>query len=253
MVDTHCHILFHADDGPDTFDESLQMIEMAVQQGVTHIIATSHAYKGKWHVTKEDVLDKIAILQQHVDDQQWPITLVPGHEITISSRTASQVMDNKVLPLGDSRYVLIELPSMTLPAYTWDIFQELLASGYKPIIAHPERQQQLMDDPTILEDYVRSGVFTQLTTGALLGVYGKSVQQSALDLIDRQLIHLLGTDAHDTSQRVCDIADAVALLKKRDVDYVDVLLANNERILRDDTLYVMEPQQPTKKRWWSRR
>jgi protein-tyrosine phosphatase len=253
MVDTHCHILFHADDGPDTVEESLEMIEIAMTQGVTHLIATSHAYKGKWHVTKEDVLDKVAALQQHVVENQWNVEILPGHEITISPHTAQQVVAEKVLPLGQSRYVLIELPSMILPAYTWDIFQELISNGYRPIIAHPERQQQLMADPTILEDYVRGGVCTQLTTGALLGVYGKTIQQNAIELVNRQLVHLLGSDAHNATDRVCDMAQAVAFLRKRDTEYVDVLLANNERILQDDMLYITEPQKPTKKRWWSRR
>src|SRR5260370_18333155 len=43
MVDIHCHLLSGLDDGADTFETSLQMAEMAIADGITHVIGTPHA------------------------------------------------------------------------------------------------------------------------------------------------------------------------------------------------------------------
>ncbi len=43
MVDIHCHILPGLDDGADTLETSIQMAEMAIAEGVTHVVGTPHA------------------------------------------------------------------------------------------------------------------------------------------------------------------------------------------------------------------
>src|SRR6202043_2109784 len=43
MVDIHCHILPGLDDGPKTMEESLAMAESAIEDGITHVVATPHA------------------------------------------------------------------------------------------------------------------------------------------------------------------------------------------------------------------
>ena len=43
MVDIHCHLLPGLDDGPDTLEESLEMAEMALADGITHVVATPHS------------------------------------------------------------------------------------------------------------------------------------------------------------------------------------------------------------------
>src|SRR6266852_1354265 len=43
MIDIHSHILPGWDDGPQTLEESLRMLEMAAGSGTTGIVATPHA------------------------------------------------------------------------------------------------------------------------------------------------------------------------------------------------------------------
>lgn len=254
MVDLHSHILFHADDGPDTFEESLMMLEQAMEQGITHIVSTSHAHKGALNVSKEDVFDKLALLRHHIEQQGWDLKVFEGHEITISENTVAQVINHDVLTLANSQYALIELPSGYLPHYTLPTFHGLLEAGYTPIIAHPERQQNIIQDATVLEQFVRSGMLAQLTAGAILGNYGKRVEQAAFGLLERQLIHFIGTDAHDLERRHFDLERAITVLEKRGfAEYADLLLTNNEAVLQNLEVEVLEPEQPKKKRWWVRR
>lgn len=254
MVDLHSHILFQADDGPATFEESLMMLEQAMKQGITQLISTSHAHKGALNVSKEDVFDKLALLRHHIEQQNWDLKVFEGHEITISENTVEHVINHDVLTLANSQYALIELPSGHLPHYTLSTFHGLLEAGYTPVIAHPERQQNIIQDANVLEQFVRSGMLAQLTTGAILGKYGKRVEKAAFELLDRQLIHFIGTDAHDLERRHFDLERAISVLEKRGfADYVALLLENNEAVLRNQPVEVLEPEQPSKKRWWLRR
>src|SRR5262249_13574308 len=43
MIDIHCHILPGMDDGARTMEESLAMVESAIADGITHVVATPHA------------------------------------------------------------------------------------------------------------------------------------------------------------------------------------------------------------------
>ena len=42
-VDIHSHVLYGLDDGAKSREQSLQMLELAVQSGTTDIVATPHA------------------------------------------------------------------------------------------------------------------------------------------------------------------------------------------------------------------
>jgi hypothetical protein len=44
MVDIHTHILSGLDDGAESLDMSIAMAEMAIKDGITHIIGTPHAH-----------------------------------------------------------------------------------------------------------------------------------------------------------------------------------------------------------------
>lgn len=42
MVDIHTHIIWAIDDGPESFEQSINILKQAVQEGITNIIATAH-------------------------------------------------------------------------------------------------------------------------------------------------------------------------------------------------------------------
>ncbi len=40
MVDIHCHILPQVDDGPKSWDVSVEMCRIAIADGIVHIVAS---------------------------------------------------------------------------------------------------------------------------------------------------------------------------------------------------------------------
>lgn len=251
MIDIHTHILFNVDDGPKTIEQSIQLVEEAVQEGITHLISTSHALSPHYHVPETDVLQQIRLLQDIVDDAGYPIQLWAGHEIRLHEHVVENLRNGTVLPLANSDYVLLELPSQSVPAYTIRIIEQLLAAGYTPIIAHPERNAAIATKPERLERLVRHGALAQVTAGSVAGYFGKNVQRLAFQLLEANLIHTYGSDVHNLTTRPLLFNKGLDVLEKKKFGNVaDILLDNNDCLIRNERLAILEPMTPKVRRWW---
>ena len=72
---------------------------------------------------------------------------------------------------------------------------ELFQKGISPILAHPERYQQL-ETVDQFQALKQKGFYLQLNALSLLGHYGPQVQQKAQLLLKSRLYDLVATDAH---------------------------------------------------------
>jgi protein-tyrosine phosphatase len=105
--------------------------------------------------------------------------------------------DGLLLPIGDARrYVLVEFPITCIPKYAYDALFDIVARGYVPVIAHPERYFAICEDPERLAAFIRSGALTQVDVGSLIGVYGSSACRCAARIIEHSMCHFIATDAH---------------------------------------------------------
>lgn len=251
MLDMHSHILFGVDDGPETMEQTIVMLEKAVEEGVTHIIATSHAFHPQYHVSEQTVQTQLAQIQTEIQSRNIPISIHPGQEVRLHEGVLESVKSKEALTLANSRYLLLELPSQTVPAYTVNIIQSLLAEGIIPIIAHPERNKAIAEKPERLERLVRHGALAQITAGSIAGHFGKNIQKLSLQLIESNLIHTYGSDMHNADTRPSLFREGLKFLEKKKMgEYMNILLQNNERILLDKILYILEPNIHKKKKWW---
>ena len=251
MLDMHAHILPGVDDGPETIEESMQIIEIAVKEGITDIIATSHAYSPQYDVPKAQVLQKLNQLTQEVKARGLSINLHAGQEIRIHEFVPEMIKTGKALTLADSKYVLIELPSGRIPAFTVKVIQEFLVMGKVPIIAHPERNRAIASKPSLLRGLVNHGALAQVTAGSLAGHFGKNVQKLSLQLVESNLIHAFGSDVHNLKTRPALFEKGLDYLDKHKLhDQVDILLENNARILTNEDFILLEPVEEKSKKWW---
>lgn len=249
MFDMHSHILFGVDDGPETIDDSIAMLEQAAKEGITHIISTSHATHPMFHTLAEDVTKQVQLLQQKVNEQGIPLQIHTGHEIRVTDQTAAQLKSGYVLPLANSRYVLLELPSATVPPFVKNLVMELVAEHYVPIIAHPERNKAIAEKPERLERLIREGAVAQVTAGSLSGHFGKTIQQTAVQLVEANLVHTYGSDAHNLKTRPFLFNEGLDYLDKKKLSSaVDILLENNARIVDNRELFLLEPQAVKRKK-----
>lgn len=251
MIDIHSHILFGVDDGPKTMEETLRMLEKAAAEGITDMIATPHAFSPHYHVASNEVIRQMELLKDKVQAAGISVTLHTGQEVRLHEHLVEKLKTKEALTLAGSRYVLLELPTQTVPAYTVNIIQDLLGEGIIPIIAHPERNRAIAEKPARLERLVRHGALAQITAGSVAGHFGKNVQKLSLQLLEANLVHTYGSDVHNMDTRPLLFNKGLDYLeKKKHHNLADILLENNERIVKNKPLFLLEPETPVCKKWW---
>lgn len=251
MIDMHSHILFGVDDGPATLEESIDLLEQAVKEGITGIIATSHAKQPQYNVEAMTVKEQLQILRKELEKRQMQLELFEGHEIRLHESLIDGIHNGDLLKLANSKYILLEFPSQHVPHYASTMINELLANDIIPIIAHPERNKGIAEKPERLARLIRQGAIAQVTSGSLCGHFGHSVQKIALDLVDSNLVHTVGSDVHNLANRPFLFDKGLTYLEKHGrSDYVDLFLENNERITTNTDVILLEPETPKKKAWW---
>lgn len=251
MVDIHSHILWAVDDGPENLEEAIKLLEQASNEGITEMIATSHSNHPLYHVDYETVKNQLNYLQNLLIERGIPLTLHKGHEVRLSEHILHLVKAGKCHTLAESNYILLELPSYTVPNYTVYIIRELIAEGFTPIIAHPERNKLIVENPIHLERLIREGARAQVTAGSLAGHFGRTIQNVALDLVKVNLVQTYGSDVHNLTKRPFLFNEGLKYLeKKKQFDSIEILLENNSRVIRDLPLIIQEQEEIETTKWW---
>ncbi|WP_214804243.1 MULTISPECIES: tyrosine-protein phosphatase [unclassified Exiguobacterium] len=249
MVDLHCHLLPLVDDGPASVEHTLQLAEQAVAEGVSQIIATPHLYHPQFETEDVDVRLTVAELNVLLKQRDIPLTVYPGHEIRLTGELIEEIKDGKALPLADSRYLLIEFPSSGIPSYARQVFAELISDGYIPIVAHPEKNKAIIQNPNLLFELISNGAISQVTCASLIGKYGKDVQRFAVALLENGLAHLVASDAHHIEKRPFYWEQCQKYLAQELEGWLyDEVYENNEAVLLNQ-LVTINPPNPVEKNW----
>jgi protein-tyrosine phosphatase len=198
MIDIHCHLLPGLDDGPDTIEESLQMAEMAIIDGITHVIATPHA-NDTYPFLPEMVQKRRDEIQARIGNR---LVLATGCDFHLSFENIQDLRKNPAkYTLNQKNYLLVEFADFSIPPTIDNTLHELHLSGLRLIVTHPERNALIRANPARLAGWVRQGCRVQVTALSLLGRFGRSAQESAEWLLDHDAIHFIASDAHNASAR----------------------------------------------------
>lgn len=252
MIDIHSHILYGVDDGPSTQKDAILMLEKAIKEGITEIVSTSHAYHPQYSAEANLVKQKLIALQQEVVEQQLPLKLHLGHEVRLRDNLIELLKEEKIHTLAGSKYLLLELPSQGIPKYTTDVIHALLSENILPIIAHPERNRAIAENPARLTKLISHGAIAQITAGSLAGHFGRGIQKLSLQLVDANLVHTYGSDVHNLKTRPYKFDAGLRYLEKQKrLDAVDIFLENNARIVENDEIIILEPEGLEKPKWWN--
>ncbi len=253
MIDLHSHILPGLDDGAQTLEQAIAMARAAVQDGIHIVAATPHHHNGQYMNEAHVVQEQLQRFNERLEEERIPLTVVGGQELRVNSQSMEELLEGRVLTLNSSRYVLIELPASSVPAAIEEWIHEMIVGGYVPIIAHPERNRAIMEQPDRLEALIELGALSQLTTHSLCGQRGGKLQRLSLRLCQRNLVHILASDAHDTVRRPFLMREAYDLIRRKlgerlELDY----RANAQAVI--DNRPIVPPNVTQKERkkllWW---
>ena len=214
MIDTHLHILPGVDDGPDTVEESLALARVLVKEGVHSAIATPHYNDEFQHRSAREIAERVAQLQQALQQHNIPLHVFAGHEVLIKPGLVDDVQRGNIATLNGGRYLLLELWNNAWIPETEQVIFELRAMGIVPIIAHPERYRAIQQDQTRLATLIQRGVLAQITAGSLAGVQGNTARRCAEALLKRGLVHCIASDAHGLHKRKPHINEGLQCASK---------------------------------------
>lgn len=226
MIDIHTHILPYIDDGSKTMDASLSMLKKEEELGVTDIFLTPHYMKSRNYLSPAK--DNLAVYEQLVEEAKNAgihIRLHLGNEIYYRLESVSDLRNKTVLPLGNTKKVLLEFHPTQEDEDIAEAIHNMKALGYVPIIAHIERYEYLkMTDYPLIR---KMGALIQVNAGSLLGVLGDKAKKLALKLIKMNLVDFIASDIHDF--RVNYMAEAYQMIEKKfSKDTADKLFHNTK-------------------------
>jgi protein-tyrosine phosphatase len=212
MVDIHCHILPALDDGAKSLEEALQMAEMAIEDGITHVVATPHA-NGEFRFDFDVVRARRNELQARLGDR---LKLGTGCDFHLSVENLQKL---RACPtnyaINQKHYLLVEFADFAIPPAADEALHGLQLLGLSPIITHPERNRLICSQPQRLWGWLRQGCYVQVTAQSLLGKWGESARKQVEEWLDQKIVHFFASDAHNTTQRPLRLREACAAVADR--------------------------------------
>ncbi|MGH9658000.1 MAG: tyrosine-protein phosphatase, partial [Bryobacteraceae bacterium] len=211
MVDIHTHILAGLDDGSGSLDESVAMLRMAAGDGTTDIVATPHA--NNQYTYQPGVVDaKIAELAAAAGPS---IHIHRGCDFHLSYDNIQDALASpSKYSINGRGYLLVEFSDLLIPKTTEDVFFQMSQAGLTPIVTHPERNPLLQQRLERLAAWVEAGCLMQVTALSFLGRFGRAAKSFADDLLQRNLVHVVASDAHDTRHRPPLLREAFEYVRK---------------------------------------
>jgi len=234
MKDIHNHILYNIDDGSNSYQKSIEILNNLEQRGVTDIVATPHYIIGTNY--NSDNKKKLELLNKLKGETN--INLYIGNEVYLDTDILEYINNKQISTINNSRYLLVELPLNEKLECANEIVFELRNNDIVPVLAHPERYHYLtLDD---LRKFIDQGCLLQGNLPSLLGKYGKEAKDNLKLLLKKRMIHVLGTDTHLTSN--IDIEKCLEILKQlvdKDI-YLDLVERNFDRIINNEKIISYE-------------
>ncbi|KQO10958.1 tyrosine-protein phosphatase [Paenibacillus sp. Leaf72] len=237
MIDIHTHILPGIDDGAARLEDSLALARAAAAEGIRTIIATPHHHNGRYVNPAQVVEELTRTLNKQLQELNIPIVVHAGQEVRLHRELLDHFQEGSLLTLAGSSYMLLELPSSHIPKNTEQTVYELGLLGIHVVIAHPERNAAIIQQPERLAELVRLGAFGQVTSHSLLGAFGKTVERASWKLCEAGLIHLVSSDAHHVERRGFRLKEAYDRIQKvMGTEWSDYFQQNAASLLRGDAL-----------------
>lgn len=191
FTDWHSHILPGVDDGIQTMDDSLAVLNHYEQLGVKKVWLTPHVM--------DDYPNSPASLTERFmelkDVYTGDIDLRLASENMLDSLFEERLERNEFQPIGDDgTNLLVETSYMNPPYAMEEMIENAQGKGYTLILAHPERYRY-MDEKSYIK-WKERGLLFQMNFLSLVGAYGDTARKKGEWLLQEGMIDLCGSDLH---------------------------------------------------------
>ncbi len=195
-TDIHSHLLPGIDDGSKTLAESAAMIRVFQKMGYKKLITTPHVMSDFYRNTPEIIQGRLAELKTHLKEEEIDIEIEAAAEYYLDDGFLNKLAQEEPLLSFGNQYILFETAYLNAPYQLWDAIFQMQSSGYRPILAHPERYVYVQKDPQLIHKLLERDVLLQVNLNSLLGHYSKAAQEIAERLIAHKQVSFIGSDCH---------------------------------------------------------
>jgi protein-tyrosine phosphatase len=204
MIDLHCHFLPGIDDGAQTLADGLAMAQAAADDGTTYSVMTPHISPGCYENTRSSIELAFKAFRAALRKARIPLHIGMAAEVRLSPEIVTLLGQDEVPFLGEMdgyKIILLEFPHTHIPPGADKLVERLLKQKIRPLIAHPERNQDVIRDLSKIEPFVGMGCLLQITAGAVAGQFGRVPQLRARQLLELDVFKILASDAHNLTGR----------------------------------------------------
>jgi protein-tyrosine phosphatase len=209
FVDCHSHVVPSGDDGAGSIDEGLALCHSAAAHGTAVLFATPHVWTNFTLSEERESEVKGAFDQMK---RRAGLELRLGYELTPARPLLEENPARYVLE-GTDR-VLVEVPFTGPAGLLLEVAEHIEASGLRPVIAHPERAESVLGDPSLADELAERGWTLQVNATSLLGRHGREPEQLAWELVERGLATIVASDGHRAT-RPARLDEAARLVEGR--------------------------------------
>lgn len=226
------------DDGAADIYETIELARAAVRAGVREVVCTPHVRDRRDRALTHGARALLEA-ERALGAADIPLRLHLGYELAFSFAASLDVHELEKLTLGShSRAILVELPYSGWPLNADDAMFQWRLQGFRPVIAHPERNERIQRDPRHLEGLVRLGAVAQGTIPSLIGTFGSRPRSTLLRLLGGGDLMLLASDAHFGRGRPAGFSEGLRSLEAwaPGADVRTLTRENPARLLRGEAL-----------------
>jgi protein-tyrosine phosphatase len=229
------------DDGADTMETSIQMAEMAIADGITHVVATPHS-NAEFKFDPEIIRQRRDELQAAVGDR---LLLATGCDFHLNFENLQDLQKNpQKYTINQKNYLLVEFADFAIPPSMDDTMHQLQLMGLSPIITHPERNALLRTKPERMYRWLHQGSYVQVTALSLMGRFGSSAQHHAEEWLDQDRVHFVASDAHNLKGRPLQLRAAFdKVAERRGEEVANALFHDNPLAAFEGRSLPYEPMQ----------
>lgn len=246
LADLHSHVLPAVDDGARDLEMGLRTLEVLEADGVTAVCATPHLWaSAPPHVERRVRADEAwQELTAAAAGRLRGLRLYRGFEILLD---AEPDVEDPVLRLAGSSYMLVEWPAFTIPFQSARWIDRLTERGVRPVIAHAERYFGYRGVYDVVAEWRRRGALVQVNSGSLLGQHGQGALRAARAMLTRGYVDLLASDTHARPGRSPSVREGYeALVAHGAAEQAELLCSLNPRRILEDAR--TEPVPPLDRR-----
>lgn len=241
MIDLHCHLHYACDDGPREARESVDLARALLDAGVTEVACTPHIRSDKgWLNVKAEQPKLFARLDAVLAAAEVELPRRSAAEHYLDETLFEEPLQDRVVPYGESKTLLVELPYSGPPADLFGLLFRLRRKGYYILLAHLERYPYVVDDDDAVQRLLDAGHLIQVNLGSLAGAYSRAHKKAAIRLVERGQASVAAGDCH----RAEDVKKMIG--KGRKVLEKMVGAAGAERLLVENPWRILSGAAPEK-------